>query len=142
METDDLRTDDLLGRMMGMTPPESPSEGFAGKVMEEIRPVPSVELVKRPFFLFLSHNWGWMVLGIFSIGVLISMGIPAQEFLPGKGYFTALAPYYESLFTGLKNLFVGSKAVTMTLLLIFAGALLYGLDLLINRRTSARHHAA
>jgi hypothetical protein len=142
MEHDELKPDDLLGRLMNLTATETPSEGFAGKVMEGIHSVPETVPVKRPFYLFLKRSWGWFLLGIFSMAILFITDFSFLDFLPGRQYFAGQMPYYDSLLQGLKHFFPGSKAVTMALFLVFACGLLYGLDQLIHKRMSMRHHVA
>ncbi len=141
METDDLRRDDLVGRLISKTSPESPSAGFSGQVMESIQRTPALAHDRRPFFYFIKNSWPWVLLAVFVVAVLYFSNIPLKDFLPGKDALgTSLIPYYESLLKGLKAMFTGNKAVSFTLLLVFTGGVLYGLDLLLNRRLSGRHH--
>jgi hypothetical protein len=143
MEKDDLIQDEMLGRLIRKTDLESPSDNFVGKVMAGLGPETVMIPVKKPFYLFLRSTLLWTLLGVFVAVILFTPDIPYLNLGPGKSFFnTAILPNFEFNFTGLKNVLHGSKAVSLTLLLVFAGGILYGLDLLLNRRFSVKHHTA
>jgi hypothetical protein len=143
MEKDDLIQDEMLGRLIRKTDLESPSDAFVGKVMAGIRPETVMAPARKPFYLFVKSSWLWVLLGAFVAVILFAPDIPYLNLGPGKSFFsTAILPGFEFSSAGLRNLYPGSKAISLTLLLVFAGGILYALDLLLNRKFSVKHHTA
>ena len=143
MERDDLVKDELLKKLAGRVPLESPSVEFTQKVMAGIVTMPETVKPKNPFFLFL-RSWSlWILLGIFAAVFFLSSDVPYLTFIPGKEFFNDhVVPYFAAMFAGLARLFTGSKTLSITLSLLVAGTLLFAIDWFIRRRSVVRHHAA
>ncbi len=143
MERDDFVMDEMLKKLAGRVPLESPSDDFTSKVMAGINVRPETVKAGNPFYLFIKTAWPWLLLGIFVVVFLLSSDIPYLSFIPGKEFFhDHVAPYFSAFFVGIAKMFMGSKAVSITLALMASGGLLVGLDWLLRRRSDARHHAA
>lgn len=140
MSKDDFLNDDFLRDLIRKTPLDSPSDGFLETVMGNIQLEPKIALVKQPFFLWVKSAWPYALAGFILLVFLFTSDLPYTNIIPGKDLFTkSLLPYFESIFAGMKNLFVHSKYSTIGLTILFSGGLLVILDQLLNRRTSVQH---
>lgn len=136
MNKDDFLTDDFLGDLIRRTPLESPSDDFLEKVMGNIQMDARFSPVRQPFYLWVKLAWPYALAGFILIVFLFTSDLPFTNILPGKDLFTkSLLPYFESMFAGMKNLFVHSKYTTIGLTVLFSGGLLVILDQLLNRKT-------
>ncbi len=141
MENDDILNDDFLRKLIQQTPPDEPSGDFVKDVMAKIQPGVEFAPAKKPFYLFLKSSWLYFVLAAAIIIFFLSSDLPYTDMLPGKQYYTnSLLPYFESLFSGFKSLFLHSKFTNIGLMVVAAGGLLYILDLVITRRKHVQHH--
>jgi hypothetical protein len=141
MNKDDLINDDFLRDLIRKTPLDSPSDDFLAKVMGNIQMETQTVPVKQPFFLLVKSAWPYALAGFILFVFLFTSDLPFTNFLPGKGFITNnLIPYFESLFAGMKNLFVHSKYTTIGLSVLFSGGLLVMFDQLFHRRTPAQQH--
>jgi hypothetical protein len=140
MNKDDFLTDDFLRDIIRKTPLDSPSDDFLEKVMGNIQMDPRIAPVKQPFFLWVKSAWPYALAGFILIVFFFTSDLPFTNILPGKDYFTKnFLPYFESLFAGIKNLFVHSKYTTIGLTVLFSGGLLVMLDQLFHKRTPVQH---
>jgi hypothetical protein len=140
MKKDDFLTDDFIRDLIRKTPLDSPSDAFLEKIMGNIQLDPRIAPVKQPFFLWVKSAWPYALAGFILIVFLFTSDLPYTNILPGKDLFTkSLLPYFESLFAGIKNLFVHSKYTTIGLTVLFTGGLLVMLDQLLNKRTPVQH---
>lgn len=143
MERDEFVQDDLLKKLAGRIPLESPSDGFTSKVMAGIVAQPQTAKAKKPFWLFLRSAYPWILLGIFILVFIFSSDIPYLGIIPGNEFFSDhVVPVFNSLFAGMTSLFTGSKTLSITIALLASGVLLAAVDWLVRRRSVARHHTA
>ena len=141
MENDNLFNDDFLRKLIQKTPLDEPSDDFVKNVMANIRTGAEFAPARKPFYIFLKSSWLYIVLSLAVLVFLFSSDLPFTNILPGKGYFIhTLLPYFESMFSGFKNIFAYSKFTSISLMIVVAGGLLYLFDRLISRRAHARHH--
>lgn len=137
MEKNDLLENDFLKELMQKTRLDSPSEGFVDRVMAQIKEVPEVQTVKAPFYLSLKSAVPYVLLALFLIFVLATSDLPIFNWVPGKDYLlNSLMTYMGTFFAVLKNAF-SSKYVSWVLLISFSAGMLYLIDRLFSRRTSA-----
>ena len=137
MEKNDLLENDFLKELMQKTRLESPSEGFVDRIMVQIEEVPEVQTVKAPFYLSLKSAVPYVLLALFLIFVLATSDLPIFNWVPGKDYLlNSLMTYMGTFFAVLKNAF-SSKYVSWVLLISFSAGMLYFIDRLFSRRTSA-----
>lgn len=135
MEKDDLTRDDMLGKLLGATPLESPSDSFVDDVMAGIRKSPALAPARKPFFLFLKNSWPYALLTAIVIFVLMSSDLPFSYMIPGRGYFTStLLPIFTSLFSTLKSASGEPKSISILLMVVIASGLLLILDRLVFRK--------
>jgi len=140
MNKDDFLNDDFIRDLIRKTPLDSPSDDFLEKIMGNIQMDPRIAPVKQPFFLWVKSAWPFALAGFILIVFLFTSDLPFTNILPGKDYFTkSFLPYFESLFAGIKNLFVQSKYTNIGLIVIFSGGLLVMLDHLLHRKTHLQH---
>lgn len=140
MNKDDFLNDDFLRDLLRQTPLDSPSDDFLEKVMGNIQLDPRIAPAKQPFFLWVKSAWPYALAGVILIVFLLTSDLPFTNILPGKDLFTkSLLPYFESMFSGMKNLFVHSKYTSVGLTILFSSGLLVLLDQLLNRRTPVQH---
>src|ERR1039457_4253070 len=116
MNKEDFLNDDFLRDLIRNTPLDAPSDDFMENVMGAVQLNPRLAPVKQPFFLWVKSAWPYALAGFILIVFLFTSDLPFTNILPGKDYFTkSLLPYFESLFAGIKNLFVPSKYPTIGL---------------------------
>jgi hypothetical protein len=140
MNKDDFLNDDFIRDFIRKSPLDSPSDDFLEKIMGTVQLDPRIAPVKQPFFLWVKSAWPFALAGFILIVFLFTSDLPFTNFLPGKDSVTkTLLPYFESLFAGIKNLFVHSKYTTIGLTVVFTGGFLVMLDQLLNRKTPVQH---
>lgn len=143
MEKQDVVRDELLKKLAGRIPLDSPSEDFTLKVMAGISSSPEQVKARKPFYLFLKSSGPWILLGLFVIIFLLSSDIPYLSFLPGKDYVSGhILPYFSRLLNGTNYLFTVNTTFKITMALLASGALLVAVDWLMRRHRAARHHTA
>ena len=135
MNPEDQLNDDFLRRLLQETPLESPGTDFVSRVMTGIAPVPAIVPAKKPLYLDIHTWWPYALAGAFVVLFLLTSDLPYSQFIPGKEYFShTLMPHFLAIFSGLKNIFTGSKSVSIPLIIIFSGAFLFLLDRVLFRR--------
>ena len=142
MERNEQYTDEFLKKVIGRTPLDQPSDSFVDKVMSGILPMPETVGQKKPFFLMVRSSIPWVLLSAFFILFLVSSDIPYLSSLPGGTYLReTLWPSIVSMFSGFSRL-VPDRSASLILPVVVAGVLLFGLERLLSRRMSAKHHAS
>jgi hypothetical protein len=143
MEREDFVKDELLKKLVGKVPLESPSGNFTQKVMEGLSVLPETAGAKKPFYLFLK-NWSpWVLLGLFILLFLFSSDIPYLTFIPGTEYVhDHILPYITAFAASMGRLFTQSKTLSLFMAIMVAGALLWAVDWFVRRRTVTHHQAA
>jgi hypothetical protein len=142
MEKNELINDDFLKKLVRKSPLDEPSAGFEERVMAAIRPGLEPASVHKPFYMILKSSWWYVALGAGLVIFFLTSDLPFTQFMPGKQYFTnTLLPYFDSLFTGLRDFIVNSRFTTMGLLILAAGGLLFLFDYFFNRRSSVKHQS-
>ncbi|MEI7662420.1 MAG: hypothetical protein WCK34_09490 [Bacteroidota bacterium] len=137
MEKENLSNDDFLRGLIQQSPLESPSDDFVDRVMAGILVAPETAPVRKPFYLYLKTIVPYALLALLVLLVFFTSDIPFLNWFPGKNYVTHnLVPYFETLFSGLKNAF-SSRYVSFGLLIITSTGLLFLVDQLFSRRTTA-----
>jgi len=136
MEKDEFVKDDFLGDLIRRSPLDSPSDDFVDRVIANIQTVPEVSVVKKPFYLYLKAAVPYAIVTLIVFFVFATSDLPIMNWLPGKKYLVNnLLPYFETLFTVLKNAFA-SKYVSWVALISFSAGVLFTIDRLLSRRTS------
>lgn len=140
MEREEFVQDDLLKKLAGRLPMETPSDSFTSKVMAGIMVQPEMAVARKPFWHYLKSVYPWVLLGLFILVFLFSSDIPYLGVIPGRQFFIHhVAPTFYSLFTGMAGLFMGSKTLSITIALLASGGLLAAVDWLVRRRSVTRH---
>jgi hypothetical protein len=141
MNNDDFLEDDFLRDLIRQSPLDSPSDGFTGKVMENIQPVPALVPAGRPFFLFLRSAWPYALAAAVLIVFFMTSDLPFTQFMPGKEYFSGnLVPYFQSLFSGMGKLLFHSTYTSFALIVLASSGLLLVLDRIFRRKISVPQH--
>jgi hypothetical protein len=142
MERNERYTDELLKKLIGRAPLDQPSDSFVDKVMSGILPMPETARQKKPFFLMVRASIPWVLLSAFFILFLVSSDVPYLSSLPGGAYLReTLWPSIVSMFSGFSRL-VPERPASFVLPVVVAGVLLFGLERLLSRKMSAKHHAS
>jgi hypothetical protein len=137
---EDQLNDAFLHDLLQAAPLESPGDDFVSKVMAGIEPLPALVPAKKPFFMDIRSWWPYALAGSFVILFLLTSDLPYSRFIPGKEFFAhTLIPNFLSMFSGVKNLFSGSKSVSIPLIVIFSAAFLYLVDRFLLRRFTTTH---
>jgi hypothetical protein len=140
MNKEDFLNDDFLRDLIRNTPLDAPSDDFMENVMGAVQLNPRLAPVKQPFYLWVKSAWPYALAGFILVVFLFTSDLPFTNFLPGKDLFAkGLLPYFESLFAGMKNLFVQSKFTSVGLTVLFTGGLLVIMDQFLSRKTPAQH---
>lgn len=140
MEKDNLFKDDFIGKLIQGSPLERPSDDFVDGVMEKIRLVPENALLKRPFFLMVRSVIPYMVVTFIIVFIFFTSDLPILSWLPGKKYWAfTLIPYFDTLFTSIKNVFI-SKYVSFGLVILASAVFLFFIDRILSRKGSVHRH--
>ena len=140
MNPEDELNDIFLRDLLQETPLESPGEDFVSKIMAGIQPVPALVPAKKLLIPDIRFWWPYVLAAAFVILFLMTSDFPYSQFIPGKVYFThTLIPNILLFFSGVKNLFTGSKSVSIPLIVLFSGAFLFLVDRVLFRRFTTTH---
>ncbi|MCK9421106.1 MAG: hypothetical protein M0Q38_00735 [Bacteroidales bacterium] len=140
MEKDDLLNDEFIGKLIQNSPLEQPSDDFVDRVMEKIRLAPENAPVEKPYFLMARSVIPYLVVTLIVAFIFFTSDLPILSWLPGKEYWTTyLIPYFETLFTSLKNFFI-SKYISLGVLIGVSVVFLFFIDRILSRKGSFHHH--
>ncbi|MCX6304258.1 MAG: hypothetical protein NT040_04775 [Bacteroidetes bacterium] len=137
MENDEYLKDDFLRELIQRSPLDSPSDDFVERVMANINLSPEVVAVRKPLYLHLKSAVPYAVLALVVFIVLATSDLPVFNWIPGKDYLIGnMLTYLGTLFTIFKSAFA-ARYVSWVLLISISAGVLFFIDGLFSRRTSA-----
>jgi len=135
MEKKDLLNDKFISDLVKRSSPDSPSEDFLSEVMTQVEAMPAYNLKRKPFHLYFKTILPWVLLGGLCILVLSTSDLPYTSYIPGADYFRGvLGPSLIESFSSFSQLF-SNRFFSITIAVVAAGMVLFGLERLFNRRS-------
>ena len=138
-EQEKLR-DDFISNLIKQVPLEEPSGEFEKSVMEKVRTIPSFQPRKRSFLFIVKSVFPWVLL-LGGLVVLYKMfNIPVNDYTYTQHYLRELLiPSINIVFDSFRELASG-KFYSIFLVVVVCGGLLFGIERIINNRSSAHRH--
>ncbi len=140
MKKDEIRRDDLIGKLIQNSASEEPSEGFINEVMEKIRLAPKFVPLKRNYFSVVKATIPYLIVTFILVLIVFTSDFPFLNNLLDNYLLTiTYIRYIELLSASLKNIF-SSAYVTFGLMIGVSVFFLFLIDLIFSRKNIFHHH--